>query len=80
MTKKKNVVVAIILNILLVGAGHIYLGMWLKGVMLFIFAILAGIFTAGTAILLPMGYAVFDAFRCTKKINAGVPPGKCWDY
>ena len=73
--KKKSMALAVILNIMIVGVGHVYLGLWSKGLILFVSAILLGIFTAGTFAFFVIFLAVIDSIACVKKINEGVPLG-----
>jgi len=71
--KRKSLLLAIILNIAVVGLGHVYLGLWKKGLAFFVMAIVLAIPSAGTLALFPMAVAVVDAVKCTKRINAGEP-------
>lgn len=71
--KKKSLLLAVILNIVIIGSGHMYLGLWFKGILLLIVAIVVGIFSAGMFALFPMFIGVVDVVKCTNKINEGVP-------
>jgi hypothetical protein len=68
---KKSPVLAAILSIVVVGLGQIYLGLWIRGIVLFIGAIVVAIFTAGTFIFFPMFIAAVDAYQCARRLNSG---------
>jgi TM2 domain-containing membrane protein YozV len=69
--KTKSPILAAILSIVIVGLGQIYLGLWMRGIILFIAAIAVAFFTAGTFIFFPMFIACGDAYICARKMNAG---------
>ena len=75
--KKKSPILAAILNIVVVGLGHVYLGLWVRGItyfIIYIFVVFTVIFiTRGPFIFLTMAFSVIDAFICARKINRGVP-------
>jgi len=69
--KKKYPLLAAVLSLVIVGLGQLYLGLWTRGIVLFIGAIVVAIFTAGTFIFFPMFIACVDAFICARRINSG---------
>ncbi len=69
---RKDPTLACLLNLILVGVGHIYLGLVGKGILLMALAFLLGIFTHGIGTILVMIWAMFDAYNIAKKMNSHV--------
>ncbi len=65
----KDPILACLLNLLLVGIGHIYLGRIGKGLVIMVLGIVLGIFTWGIAYVLLVIWAMSDAYRLAKKMN-----------
>lgn len=66
---RKDPILACLLNLLLLGTGHIYLGRTGKGLLILALGIVLGIFTWGIATILLIIWAMFDAYNTAKKIN-----------
>ena len=71
--KRKNPIVAALLNVFIVGLGHAYLGLWFKAVFLFLTTVVVAFFSLGFGYFLPMFFAVVDGYICAKRINEGTP-------
>lgn len=65
---RKDPILACLLNLLLLGTGHIYLGQTGKGVLILALGILLGMFTWVATVLLII-WAMFDAYNTAKKMN-----------
>ncbi len=68
---RKDPTLACLLNLLLLGAGHIYLGQTGKGVLILAIGIVLGMFVWAAAIPLIM-WAMCDAYKTAKKMNQSV--------
>ncbi len=65
---RKDPILACLLNLLLLGTGHIYLGQTGKGVLILAIGIVLGIFVWIAAVPLAI-WAMFDAYKTAKKMN-----------
>lgn len=68
---RKDPMLACLLNLLLVGTGHIYLGQTGKGLLILAIGILLWMFIWPAAIPLVI-WAMFDAYNTAKKMNQTV--------
>ena len=64
----KDPILASLLNLLLLGTGHIYLGQTGKGILIFAIGIVLGMFVWVAAIPLII-WAMYDANKTAKKMN-----------
>jgi len=65
---RKDPILACLLNLLLVGTGHIYLGQIRKGVLILAIGILLGMFI-WIAVIPLIIWAMFDAYNTAKKMD-----------
>jgi TM2 domain-containing membrane protein YozV len=65
---RKDPTLACLLNLLLLGAGYIYLGQTGKGVLILAIGIVLGMFVWVAAIPLII-WAMYDAYKTAKKMN-----------
>jgi len=65
---RKDPILACLLNLLLLGTGHIYLGQVVKGVLILAIGILLGMFVWIAAIPLII-WAMYDAYNTARKMN-----------
>ncbi len=66
---RKDPTLACLLNLFLVGMGHVYLGQVAKGLFILIIGIVAGILTQGIGTLLVVAWAMYDAYKTGTKMN-----------
>ena len=66
---RKDPTLACLLNLLLVGTGHVYLGQIGKGILIFALAIAFLMFSLGIANIPLIIWAMFDAYSIGKKMN-----------
>jgi TM2 domain-containing membrane protein YozV len=66
---RKDPALACLLNLLLVGTGHMYLGQIGKGLVIMVLAIGLGLFTWGIAAVLVIIWAMFDAYSIAKRMD-----------
>ncbi|MHC4293974.1 MAG: hypothetical protein ACYSTL_00140 [Planctomycetota bacterium] len=66
---RKDPTLACLLNLILVGAGHIYLGLLGKGIFIMVLGIVLGLLTYGIGTLLVIIWAMFDAYNIAQKMN-----------
>ena len=66
---RKDPILACLLNLLLAGIGHIYLGQTVKGMVIFVIAIIVGILTHGIGTIPVIVWSMYDAYNTAKKIN-----------
>jgi len=66
---RKDPTLACLLNLLLVGTGHVYLGQVGKGLLIFVLAIAFLTFGLGLANVPLVIWAMFDAYSIGKKMN-----------
>lgn len=69
----------VFLSFLLPGLGQIYLGQLIKGICIFIGAIIVGVFTVGIGSILIWIVAMVDANKIQKKLLSGQPV-KQWEF
>lgn len=65
---RKDPILACLLNLLLVGTGHIYLGQIWKGVIIFAIGIVLAMFVPIVAVPLVI-WAMFDAYSTAKRMD-----------
>lgn len=65
---RKDPILACLLNLLLLGTGHIYLGQVVKGVLILAIGIALGMFVWIAAIPLII-WAMYDAYNTARKMN-----------
>lgn len=65
---RKDPILACLLNLLLLGTGHIYLGQIGKGVLILAIGIVLGMF-AWIAVIPLVIWAMFDAYNAAKTMN-----------
>jgi TM2 domain-containing membrane protein YozV len=68
--KEKNPVVAALLSLIITGSGQVYNGELLKGILIFIGAIIGSLFFLIPGIIVVI-YGIYDAYTTAKKMNAG---------
>lgn len=68
---RKDPTLACLLNLLLLGAGHIYLGQTGKGVLILAIGIVLGMFVWVAAVPLII-WAMYDAYKTAKKMSQSV--------
>ena len=68
---RKDPTLACLLNLLLLGTGHIYLGQTGKGVLILAIGIVLGMFVWIAAVPLII-WAMYDAYKTAKKMNPSV--------
>ena len=70
--QQKNPVLALILSLIIVGLGQVYNGQTVKGIVLFIVALLLGLTGVGLIISFIIWlYAMYDAYTIAQRINDG---------
>ena len=71
-SRKKSGWIAALLNLVIPGAGYVYCGRWILGIIAFFF-VLALYFTAGPFIGISLGLIlVIDGFLCASRYNKHV--------
>ena len=65
---RKDPILACLLNLLLLGIGHMYLGQIGKGLAILVSGIVLGMFAWPATVLLAV-WAMFDAYNTAKKMN-----------
>ena len=60
---RKDPTLACLLNLLLPGTGHVYIGRPGRGVLIFALVVVLGILTWGIGAILVVGWAMYDAHR-----------------
>jgi len=65
---RKDPTLACLLNLLLLGTGHIYLGQIGKGVLILAIGVVLGIFV-WVAVIPLIIWAMYDAYKTAKKMN-----------
>jgi len=65
---RKDPILACLLNLLLLGTGHIYLGQIGKGLAILLSGIVLGMIAWPATVLLAV-WAMFDAYQAAKKMN-----------
>ena len=68
---RKDPILACLLNLLLLGTGHIYLGQTGKGVLILAIGIVLGMFVWIAAVPLII-WAMYDAYKTAQKMNQSV--------
>jgi hypothetical protein len=68
-SRKKSGGIAALLNLFLPGAGYIYCGRWILGIIAFFFVIALAIFTAGLGAIPLILLLVIDGFLCASRYN-----------
>ena len=66
---RKDPTLACLLNLLLVGIGHMYLNQIVKGLVISAVGIALGILTHGIATIPVIAWAMHDAYKTAKKMN-----------
>lgn len=66
---RKDPILACLLNLILVGAGHMYLGQMGKGLAILAAGLLLGMFTGGIGTIPLIIWAMFSAYRTAQKAN-----------
>ncbi len=67
----KDPILACLLNLILLGTGHIYLGQTGKGVLILAIGIVLGMFV-WIAVVPLIIWAMYDAYKTAKKMNRSV--------
>lgn len=75
----KKAVIALLFSLFIAGAGQVYLGQIMKGILIFIATVTVAVVTMGTAALLVWVLAVTDAYAVGKKTERGKPVRK-WEW
>lgn len=70
--RKKSGWLAAFLNLLLPGAGYVYCGMWVVGILAFLFIVAVAIFTAGLGLVLFWPIIFIDGFLAAGRHNRRV--------
>jgi TM2 domain-containing membrane protein YozV len=68
---RKDPVLASLLNLLLLGTGHMYLGQVAKGLLILAVGIALGMIVWPATILVAV-WAIYDAYKTAQKINRAV--------
>jgi len=68
-SRKKSGGVAALLNLFLPGAGYMYCGRWLLGVVAFLFVVALVLFSFGVAAIPLVFVLVIDGFLCAGRYN-----------
>ena len=68
---RKDPILASLLNLLLLGTGHIYLGQTGKGVLILAIGVVLGMFVWIAAVPLII-WAMYDAYKTANKMNQSV--------
>jgi hypothetical protein len=68
---RKDPTLACLLNLLLLGTGHIYLGQVAKGVLIFAVGVALGMIVWPATALVVI-WAMYDAYKTAKKMNRAV--------
>ncbi len=66
---RKDPALACLLNLLLVGTGHMYLGQVAKGIVIMALGVVLGVPTMGILAVPLVIWAMYDAHRIAKKMN-----------
>jgi len=66
---RKDPILACLLNLLLAGIGHVYLGQVVKGLVILAIAMGLGILTHGIGTIPVIAWAMYDAYKTAKKNN-----------
>ena len=70
--RKKSGLVAALLNLFLPGAGYIYCGRWILGIVAFIFTVALIIYSLGLAVVGVVLMLIIDGFLCAGRYNQNV--------
>lgn len=70
--RKKSGLVAALLNLFLPGAGYIYCGRWILGIVAFIFTVALIIYSLGIAVVGVVLMLIIDGFLCAGRYNQNV--------
>ena len=62
----KNPIIAVILNLIIAGLGHVYLGYVKRGVVLFLLTVLVALISAGLGWILGVIVCSYDAYQLAK--------------
>ena len=63
MANSKSAIIAVILNLLIAGLGHIYLGYLRRGIVLFLLSFLIGAMSAGLGRIVAVVLCSYDAWQ-----------------
>lgn len=66
MVKSKSAIFAVILNLLIAGLGHVYLGYPKRGVVLFLLSFVIGVTSAGLGWIVAVILCSYDAWQLAK--------------
>ena len=69
---RKDPTLACLLNLLLVGSGHMYLKQVTKGLIILAIGVALGLTTWGIAIIPLVIWAMYDAYKTANKMNRSV--------
>ncbi len=70
---RKDPTLACLLNLLLLGSGHIYLGQTTKGLLILAVGVVLGMIVWPATVLVAV-WAMYDAYKTAKKYAGGTPP------
>lgn len=68
-SRKKSGGIAALLNLFFPGAGYVYCGNWLIGIVAFVFVVAAFILSFGLAVIPLVLLLIIDGFLCAKRYN-----------
>lgn len=66
MVESKNPIIAVILNLIIAGLGHIYLGYTKRGIVLFFLTVLIAAISMGLGWILGVILCSYDAYQLAK--------------
>ncbi len=66
MSESKSPTIAVILNILIAGLGHVYLGYTKRGIVLFLFTVLIAVISSGLGWIVGVILCSYDAWQLAK--------------
>jgi TM2 domain-containing membrane protein YozV len=66
MSESKSPIIAVILNLLIAGLGHVYLGYTKRGIVLFLFTVLIAVISSGLGWIVGVILCSYDAWQLAK--------------
>lgn len=66
MSESKSPIIAVILNLLIAGLGHVYLGYTKRGIVLFLLTILIAVISSGLGWIVGVILCSYDAWQLAK--------------
>jgi TM2 domain-containing membrane protein YozV len=66
MSESKSPIIAVILNLLIAGLGHVYLGYTKRGIVLFLLTVLIAVISSGLGWIVGVILCSYDAWQLAK--------------